>query len=340
MFNLPFGGFSFLLNVFIVIFGKIVIFLRKNKAEKNIVSQTDILKLEKTKFGWYLILSFYFLVPILIFTSVTSMSLLTLYSLYVDEDKVTIFDVAVKGVQKTKNGVIFAKSKLIPSDGYIIPIKQQIAGLSNLVKAPPVTSINTFSPSFLQNEEYVILQKLQKLEAVNFMTILSTNTTNRLTSSTSQIPQYIIPVGQKISEKSNLIKVISATSINTSTSSALSKEEYVIPPESKFLETPNLLNTTPTSSISTTTSSTSQNIDTTATTTDEKKETEERLIIFMNSMNIDSSLKSRKKYAKFFGIKKYTGTQKQNILLIQKLGEMTSSEIRRGQEIETINQIN
>lgn len=59
-----------------------------------------------------------------------------------------------------------------------------------------------------------------------------------------------------------------------------------------------------------------------------KKIKEKRLVPFMKVNGVNSSFKNRKEYANFFGIQNYKGTQKQNILLRKKLGEVTFKDIQ------------
>lgn len=120
MFQTPLGGISFFVNVFIAIVGTLldVVKQRFTKRENwRIVPVENTLPLRRVmsarKFYYSCILAY--VIPIVIFSMVLSLSTRVLYNLYSDANKVTVIDVMLMSGDKLIYEAGVLKGLLSPS---------------------------------------------------------------------------------------------------------------------------------------------------------------------------------------------------------------------------------
>ncbi len=134
MLNSPLGGISLFTSMIIIAVGSLLSRTRRSK-KRVIISQADILKAQESKLGSFLILSFAYLVPLLIFTSLTGISAIMLYDLYKDKERVTILS-------------LVEKSFLITKKGFVTPGKEFTRENITLALAVPELEISNEKDSF------------------------------------------------------------------------------------------------------------------------------------------------------------------------------------------------
>lgn len=118
MLHSPFGGLSFVTNIFIAIIGGVYNFVKGNKTHRAIISQKHILELEKTKTGSYVAMFFSYFMPVIIFVLAASFSAESLVYLYRDKNKVTVIDIAEGGIDMGKKGYV-TLTKVLEKNNYM-----------------------------------------------------------------------------------------------------------------------------------------------------------------------------------------------------------------------------
>lgn len=135
MFQAPLGGISFIANLLIIVVGMFLqLFKPKGVSRRYIVTQDDVARFERGRFGLMVSRAIAYGTPFIVFTVVFALSLNMLYRLYTDERRISLIEVISHGVAKGNAEARF----LAAWDTSVAPVLEQTDVISETSTATTV----------------------------------------------------------------------------------------------------------------------------------------------------------------------------------------------------------
>lgn len=337
MLQSPIIGLSLVINILIVVIGASYRLVTRNKKQKVRISKRTLLEIKRAKNTPLLTKVMVYLISISIFTFTAALSVGTLLILYKDTRKVTVLDIAEKGVILSVEGYFSAIDKVhaLEKEGKLFAITEAL----NIIPSERIDNNSSLNEE-LNSKSENLNSAFPVLEAQDVVTNEGTDTNRKNDDQSNSSPEdsnasFLALEDPKIdfsenlnmettySEKTeeinqikenenSLFTVIQAIKINPSETLMLTNSPSEI--EEAFI------------SVIEDWANRNTGIGTTSLLFSKAKN-QKRLIPFMKANNLPSSIEVRKIMASYFGVEAYSGTEKENNILRQKLGELTINQL-------------